>query len=1031
MSDVMHPLPYRQLLLRALAEYRKKSSILDLPAGTFWKQDTRAAGPVFSLAAANPVGPAAGPHTQLSQNILAAWLAGARYIELKTVQKLDELKVEKPCIDAADEGYNVEWSTELSLGAAAGEYIKAWFLLHVFQELLFPAAGGVPSTSFLFNMSVGYDLEGVRTPKMNAFIDRLIDASGDEVFARCASETAALAREPGLLAGTPWEGREAVLEGLAPRVSPKICASVTLSTMHGCPPGEIEAICAYMLTEKKLDTLVKLNPTLLGHDAVRAVLDRLGWGTVALNEAGFAKDLQWADAVPMLTRLQALSARQGRFFGAKLSNTLAVANDAAVLPGAEKYMSGRALYPLTIGLAASLAEAFNGALPVSFSGGISAWNIEEILACGIRPVTVATDLLKPGGYARLKQLAEMSGKVPAAAPGGRVDPVRTRAAAERALAAPAFRKDFRGTQKVSAAGPLPLLDCFVAPCILACPIAQDVPEYVHLVGEGRFEQAFDVIYGRNPLPFMTGYLCDHQCTSNCTRLDWEGAVRIREAKRIAAENGYGRFVVSGVLAGRKAGPRRARAAILGAGPAGLAAAAFLAREGFDAHVFEKETEAGGVVRWLLPAFRIPPDAVAKDVALLRDLGVKFHLGEKSHRTLDSLFREGFEYVLVAIGAHADRDCGIPGALEVLGFLRRFREDPSGQRLGRAVVVVGAGDTAMDAARAARRCPGVEEVRVVYRRSQKEMPCTAEERESAVAEGVVFSFLRAPLSWDSGRLRCSVMELGQADESGRARPVATDRTEDFPADTVISAIGAEVDTRALAGLGFAGPELPFDPSTQETSTQNVFLLGDAASGASTIVKAIASARRAADVICAREGGSHYRSRLLPPENTAALRLARDGLVPASAPGADDRALAQTEGRRCLGCRALCMKCVEVCPNRANTIVTVPGLRDEGQIVHLDALCNECGNCATFCPWEGKPYRDKLTVFSLEEDFRGSANPGFFLSDGRGLLRLDSEVKDLVLEDSGTVPEEAAPAPVRALIEAVVREHAWLLGPVQGE
>jgi putative selenate reductase len=1030
MSDLMRPLPYVQLVLRALAEYRKKGSILDIPAGTFWKQDARAAGPIFSLAAAGPVGPAAGPHTQLAQNILASWLAGARYIELKTVQKLDSLKIDKPCIDAADEGYNVEWSTELSLEQAADEYIKAWFLLHVFQELLFPAgAAGTPG--FLFNMSVGYDLEGIRTPRMNAFIDRLVDASADPLFSRCAGETAELARLPGLLAGTPWEGREAALEGLAARVRPGICASVTLSTMHGCPPGEIEAICGHMLGPKKLDTLVKLNPTLLGHDAVRSILDSLGFTSPRLNPAGFAKDLQWDDAVPMLTRLRALAGKQGRFFGTKLSNTLAVANDAAVLPGAEKYMSGRALYPLTVSLAARLAEAFAGELPMSFSGGISAWNIEEILACGIRPVTVATDLLKPGGYARLKQLAELSANVPPAGAGGRVKPEGTRAAAARALSAPFYRKDFRGSEKVAVAGPLPLLDCFVAPCIEACPIGQDIPEYVHLLGEGKFEQAFDVIYSRNPLPFMTGYLCDHQCTASCTRLDWEGAVRIREAKRIAAEKGYGRFVVSGVLAGRKAGPRRVKAAILGAGPAGLAAAAFLGREGFEVHLFESETEAGGVVRYLLPAFRIPADAAAKDVALLRDLGVRFHFAEKTPRTLDSLSRDGFGYVLVAIGAQADKDTGIEGARPVLAFLREFRANPGAPALGRSVVVVGAGDTAMDAARAAKRCRGVEEVRIVYRRSEKEMPCSAEEFESARAEGIGFSFLRAPVSWADGQLTCSVMTLAEPDASGRARPVAGGTTEDFPADSVISAIGAEVDTVGLSDMGFPGTELTFDPATQETSIPGVFLLGDAASGASTIVKAIASARRAADAICAREGGSHYRNRVLPREDTARLRLSRDSLVAASVPDADDETVARTEARRCLGCRALCMKCVEVCPNRANTIVAVAGLRDEGQIVHLDAFCNECGNCATFCPWEGRPYKDKLTVFSLEKDFHESGNPGFYLSDGKGLLRLDGTTAELVLDGSGKVPEEAAPAPVRAVIEAVACSHAWLLGPVEGE
>jgi putative selenate reductase len=240
------------------------------------------------------------------------------------------------------------------------------------------------------------------------------------------------------------------------------------------------------------------------------------------------------------------------------------------------------------------------------------------------------------------------------------------------------------------------------------------------------------------------------------------------------------------------------------------------------------------------------------------------------------------------------------------------------------------------------------------------------------------------------------------------------------------------------MGFPGPDLPFDPATQETSIEGVFLVGDAASGAATIVKAIASARRAVDAICAREGGSHFRTRAVPRENAAALRRERDGLIPVSAAGAGDEVVGATESRRCLGCQAFCGKCVEVCPNRANTIVAVGGgLRDEVQIVHLDALCNECGNCATFCPWDGKPYKDKLTVFSSEEDFRSSVNPGFFLTAGRGSLRVGLETRELILDEAGTIAPEAIPAAAgedgaRAalleVVQAIVRDHSYLLGPV---
>jgi putative selenate reductase len=1021
----MRPIPFRELLLRSFAELRAKGSLFDIPQAHFWKPAGTARSRIFSSEAANPLGPAAGPHTQLSQNIVCAWLTGARYIELKTVQTLDELSIEKPCIDAADEGYNVEWSQELTLDQAYDEYLKAWMFLHVLETLQEGNAFSAPS--FLFNMSVGYDLAGIKTERMDLFIRRLMDSSAEPVFLRYREELDDMAGSANLLAGTPWADRAAALRGLAGRISPRMSSSVTLSTMHGCPPGEIESICAYMLTTKRLDTLVKLNPTLLGYERAKGILTGLGFGYVALKPEGFQKDLQYEAAVPMLTRLLALASTEGRHFGAKLSNTLAAANDRGALPGAEMYMSGRALYPLTAELAARLSADFKGRLPLSFSGGVSAWNLGDILDAGIRPVTLATDLLKPGGYARLKQLAEIAEKHSSSWRSTVVNVDATRRAADAALIAPQGRKDFRGTGKVSVPGALPIVDCFVAPCVEACPIHQDVPEYLHLAGAGRMDEAFQAVIRRNPLPFMTGYLCDHQCMDNCTRRDWEGAVGIREMKRIVAEEGCDAFRAEKAALSRPAAARGVKAAVIGAGPGGLAAASLLSREGFEVHVFEQETEAGGVVRWLLPSFRIPEGAIEKDVALLRDLGAVLHMGS-AKQTVGALRDGGFRYVLLSIGAARDRESGIPGARGVLAFLRQFRKDPASLRLGRRVAVIGGGDTAMDAARAAVRCDGVDEVSIVYRRTQAEMPASEEEYRSAVEDGVKFRFLRAPEAWTPSQgLACRVMELGPADESGRSRPVATGKLEHVPADSVISAVGTEVDTSVLLNLGLDAEHALVDAATLETGLPGVFLVGDAAFGAATIVKAIASARRAADAILAREGGSRWAPPALPPEDTAFLRASRDRLLPASAVGSTDAAVRQTESRRCLGCRALCMKCVEVCPNRANTLIAVgTGFRDEQQIVHIDAYCNECGNCATFCPWEGRPYKDKLTVFATEEDFRNSTNPGFFLKAGTGVLRADGREGTLTLDAAGDVVTDVADPAVRLLVQAIVRDHQYLMG-----
>lgn len=1031
----MRPIPYRGLVLRSLAELRAKGSVFDVPVEHLHTPGTRRGEPLL--------GPAAGPHTQLAQNILCAYLCGARAIELKTVQTNDRLEIGKPCIDAADEGYNVEWSQELDLEASYDEYLKAWFLLHAAETLVAEALPSPPS--FAFTMSVGYDLEGIRSPRMDRFIDRLRDSSADPLFERYRRETDELARRPGLFAGLPWEPLAPLAREVAGVVSPRLASSVTLSTMHGCPPREIESICLYLLEEKGLDALVKLNPTLLGHERVRGILDALGYGYVRLDPHGFAKDLQWRDAVPMLGRLLEAARRAGRRFGVKLTNTLAVENTRGVLPGTEMYLSGRALYPLSMSLAADLAREFRGRLPMSLSGGVAAGNVAEVLDSGIRPVTLATDLLKPGGYSRLGELADIAEAHGARwdRAGGATDPGRIRRAAEAALRDPRYRKDFRGTERVRVEGPLPLFDCFVAPCVEACPIGQDVPGYIRLAGQLRFAEAFALIQETNPLPFITARLCDHQCMRVCTRLDWEGAVLIRDMKRVAADNGCAAFRAADGAASRRAPARGVKAAVIGAGPAGLAAAAFLAREGFDVTVHEREREPGGVVRHAVPAFRVPAEAIARDVALLEDLGVAFRFGAAA--TIAGVHADGARYVLAAIGAERDRGIGIPGAREALAFLREFRSDPRRPRLGRTVAVVGAGDTAMDAARAARRCRGVRSVRVVYRRSEREMPASREEYLDARGEGVSFDFLRAPEHWANGALSCRIMRLGEPDADGRPRPVPTDAVEIVHADTVITATGTEVDPAVLEAIGLPAGSRTVDPATFETGLRGVFLLGDAATGASTIVKAIASARRAADAIVAREGG---RRRPAPGLDRGAapdaleLRRPRNRLVPASAaargPGrsarAADEKLRDTESVRCLGCDSLCLKCVEVCPNRANTFVRVrDGLRDAVQIVHLDALCNECGNCATFCPWDGTPYTDKFTLFAREEDFRNSTNPGLFVEGRRLLVRLEGAVREAVIEADGRVggaaaafPPGPAGAAACAVAQAVLRDHAYLLG-----
>ena len=391
MSDRMTPMPFSQLIDWVLEEKEKRDTVFGVHRP--YQAEAGNARRIFGRKLETPVGPAAGPHTQLAQNIAAAYYGGSRFFELKTVQIIDgeDLPVNKPCILADDECYNCEWSTELYVPQAQDEYIKAWFLLHVLAK----EYGLGEADGFQFNMSVGYDLEGIKSPKIDNFIESMKNAENTETFRSCKQY---LLDHADRFAKLTKEEIEAI--------SPRICNSATLSTLHGCPPQEIERIAVYLITEKGLHTFIKCNPTLLGYHFARQTMDAMGYDYVAFGDFHFLDDLQYEDAVPMLKRLMALAQEKNLEFGVKITNTFPVDVKQKELPSEEMYMSGKSLFPLSISLAAKLSEEFDGKLRISYSGGADYFNIKKIVDAGIWPVTVATTLLKPGGYQRLVQLAQ-------------------------------------------------------------------------------------------------------------------------------------------------------------------------------------------------------------------------------------------------------------------------------------------------------------------------------------------------------------------------------------------------------------------------------------------------------------------------------------------------------------------------------------------------------------------------------------------------------------------------------------------------
>ena len=980
MSEKMYPIPFKSLMNWIVTEYAREGEIFGVHTPYYASGKTL---PIFSERIETPFGPAAGPNSQLAQNIIAAYFAGARFFEVKTVQKMDGAElaacVPRPCILAADEGYNQEWSTELEIPQARDEYIKAWCALKILSKVY----GLGDPNGFVFNMSVGYDLDGIKGEKVNTYIDNMMDASETKQFKECLAVLTEL-----------FPAEKDFIASISPRVS----RSVTVSTLHGCPPQEIERIASYLLTEKGLHTFVKCNPTILGYKTARTILDSMGYDYIVFDEHHFNEDLQWVDAVPMFERLQALADSKGLEFGLKLSNTFPVDTTRNELPGTEMYMSGRSLFPLTIEMCNRISRQFNGKMRISFAGGAEFFNCDKLFSAGIWPITVATTILKPGGYNRLHQMVEKVEALPYRAFCG----TDTSAISDMSTAS---HSDFHHLKPIKPVASrkseekVPWIDCFTAPCKGGCPIHQDIPEYMELCRKGLYGPALKLITEKNALPFITGTICAHRCQNKCSRNFYEESVQIRDTKLIVAQHGYGALMADIKLPEKVAGKK---AAIIGGGPTGIAAAYFLGRAGIETTIFEREEKLGGVPRYVIPAFRISDEAIDKDIALMERYGVEVKCGAPAP-SVEDLKKLGYTHILIATGAWQAGKLDIPGNVKgVIGWMKEMKTQVKPCLTGH-VVVVGAGNTAMDAARVAKRM-GAESSTIVYRRTKKEMPADEHELKLAIDEGVAMVELAAPVAQENGKLKLEKMKLGEPDASGRRSPVATGEFFEIPCDLVISAVGEKVDAKLMADNGI---EMERKGPAFKTNVENVWCAGDAHRGPATVVEGIADAAAFAEAVI---GKAHtyeipetaYPSKVQAIVKKGILKMAKDACC---------------EGSRCLDCSTVCENCADSCPNRANVVIKLSDGRH--QILHIDKMCNECGNCTQFCPYASEPCRDKFTLFQTKEDMDDSKNAGvLFLDENRVLVRM-AEVREYDLSAPNELPKE-----IENLILTVRSKYSYL-------
>ena len=1115
MSDRFHPISMRQLSRWVFSELAKKDSIFGVPRSAFFvpSPDDHFRTNKYGYPMDNPFGVAAGPHTQMAQNIVVAWLNGARFIELKTVQTLDELDVSKPCIDCQDEGYNVEWSQELKIHESFDEYLRAWVLIHALHRKLGFRGDG---PGMIFNMSVGYDYAGIRRPNVQWYLDQMHDASDH-------------------LDGYVDIVAEDYPDVHDVDIPTRLSDTITLSTMHGCPPDEIEKISKYLMRERVLHTSVKSNPTLLGPERVREILhDDLGYVDVAVPDEAFEHDLRYDDAVAMFRRLLRVAHSMGVTFGVKLSNTLEVLNFREVFEETTMYMSGRALHAITVNVANELNEEFNGDLPISFAGGADAFNVPALLRSGMKSVTVCSDLLKSGGYMRMLQYFEttdaamdlvgamdltdfiarsairdpgfsdfvsilsttsfsdtglnpdvdecesLAGLLSGGFEGSASEAIRDwgvrrglmeaeigqlgdevvkalarinlRTYASQVRQAWELKKGSFLRDRSKTTRPLGLFDCIEAPCEDECPVNQRVPEYMRAVQEGDWDRAVEVTRRDNPIPTILGDVCDHLCELTCIRTHYDEPLAIRDIKRFIMQHETDPNLIP------QAPPNGIRVAIIGAGPAGISAAERLAMNGFSVTMFEQHPYPGGMVAGAIPEYRLPRHEIDHDLKALEELGVEIRYGQTAGKdfTISDLRGQGYAHIIVSVGAQIGKRLGLEGedaagVIDALHFLREAREGHP-VPVGKRVAVIGAGDTAMDCARTAWRL-GADEVTVVYRRTIDQMPADREEVRALLEEGIGVEELASPvdLHIEGGALKglvCVRNEYrGDRDGSGRKIPHPIEGSEfELPFDMLILAISQD------ALIDFFGEEMPrltdrgyleVDPLTLETSVGGVFAAGDVAgSGPASIVKAAADGKTVAAVIVTREGGEVGPApRVLPDVSVVEIQVRkahREYRVPIThVPVADRRNFAistfpytieeaRAEAARCLDCDLYCSICVGVCPNMAlMTYVSEPITMDlpvvtindgasqvtdhtpfrveQGyQIVVLTDFCNECGNCVTFCPTAGEPYRDKPRLYLNREDFLAETDNAFMLSESDGVPsmqgRFSGETHEIELNGS---------------------------------
>ena len=571
-----------------------------------------------------------------------------------------------------------------------------------------------------------------------------------------------------------------------------------------------------------------------------------------------------------------------------------------------------------------------------------------------------------------------------------------------------YRKKKIKNKSIKTGKTLGVFDCIHAPCETTCPTNQGIPDYMHYASVDDFDQAKKTILETNPFPELTGRVCDHPCQDKCTRINYDNPLLIRQIKRSVSMLSHYELNPKNSLEKNKI-----RVSIIGAGPSGLACANFLNKAGFIVEIYEEKKKAGGMAEAAIPLFRTGTEGSDTDIENILKQEITIHFNQNVDKEKFKWLQKNSDYIYIATGAQKARNFPLDGnetngLINPLEFLYHAK---SGKKsgLGKNIIVIGGGNTAMDAARTAKRLCGPNgKVSILYRRTIKEMPANEEEIMETMEESIEIKELVNPVKINLKdrkivSLTCQKMELGQKDGSGRRMPVPIAGSEfDINCDTIIPAVGQETD------IHFISPELLTTKSNRyETEIPNVFVGGDALNGGISVIAAIGDGRRVAQRIIDRSAidfktktkssrppRSYHdlmvkkskrawaaREQKLEPEKRNNFEIILNPL---------SREETIAEASRCLFCDELCNICTTVCPNRALFAYQAKPFRltdGEGnfifdlqqstQILHIADWCNLCGNCDTFCPTSGAPSQEKPHLYLNKTAFNQADQAYYFI------------------------------------------------------